>query len=820
MTYYQYKFLVTILLVIISLNLDGQVTKVRGKVIDAETKEPLPFVSVSYQNSTIGTITNTDGEFFIETQNPTDTLIVYFLGYKSQSKAIQKNRYQELYYELIPDIFELGEIIIRPKENPAHPILRNIIANKHKHNPSDLDYYSLELYNKIEASVNNVDDNFRKQRFLGDFKFIFDYVDTSAITGKTFLPVFISESFSDYYYSRNPSVEREIIKASRISGVDNISVSEYTGKKYQEINIYENYLMVFEPGFVSPISDYGFYYYKYYLIDSSYIDNKWCYRISFTPKRKQDRTFRGDFWVNDTSFAIKKIQLRTAKEINFNYINDFVAEYEYQLINDSIWFLSLEKLFFDFNIGDRITGFFVQKTTHYSNINLERKIPEEILKLNDNIIVSEGALNKDENFWEEHRPIPLTQKEKNIYLMVDSIKNVPIYKTFEKIVRMFFSYHYEIGLFEFGPYYQTFSFNEIEGNRLRLSNRTSKQFSTKLRINAYGAFGASDERFKYGGGVEYLFNNNPRSCISINAKYDMEQLGQSPLALTEDNIFKSILRRNPNNKITMVKEINTKFEKEWFRGFSNVFEFTHRRIEPAKDIPFQLPVNDNTIFFKDIKTSEFTLNIRIAKDEKYVRGEFDRLNLGTTKPVLNISLSAGLKDIFESQYEYYKIHVNFSHKVPVNPIGYFRYIVDAGQIFGTVPYPLLKLHEGNETYTFDRYAYNMMNYYEFASDRYLSVYAEHHFQGLIFNKLPLIRKLKFREVISVKGLIGELSDKHRQIIEYPESLHELKKPYLETSAGIENIFKIFRVDAVWRLSYLEHEKIEKFGLRITMQFIF
>ena len=798
----------------------GQITKVRGTIIDAATLEPLPFVNVTFKNSTIGTITNTDGEYFLETRNYYDSIIVSFVGYKQQSHFVDKNHFQEINFSLKAKIFELDEIVVLPTENPAHPILRNIIANKEKHNPRKFDSYTYKLYNKVEIDVNNVDEEFRKQRFLRDFQFIFDYVDTSAITGKSYLPILITESFSDYYFNKNPKTEREIIKATKISGIENTSLSQFTGKMYQKFNIYENFQRVFEPGFVSPIADFGLTYYKYYLIDSAFIGNKWCYQLSFIPKRKQERTFRGDFWVNDTTFAIVKIQMRMAKNININYINDFVAEYEYAPVDDSLWFLKNEKLFFDFNLTDRTLGFFGKKTTNYMDIKFNTEMPEHVTKINDNVIVQENAIINDEEYWNKHRPINLTPKEKEIYKMVDSIKQVPIFRTYEKLVGMLAMYYYEIGLFEIGPYYKLFSFNEIEGNRIRLGGRTSNNFSTKIMINSHVAYGEKDNRFKYGLGFIYMFDKNPRMTFETQYSYDIQQLGKSPYALTEDNIFSSILRRNPNYKLTMVKDFRTSFEKEWFQGFSNKLTYNYLSIEPTEYIPFYKSTAVDTLFYNNVTTSEIILNVRFAKNEKYLRGEFERINLGTDDPVFNFHFTAGLKDIFGSDYEYYKLSLNLAHKIPVSPLGYFKYIVDVGQIFGTVPYPLLKLHEGNETYAFYKYAFNMMNYYEFASDRYASLYVEHHFQGFFLNKIPLMRKLKWREVISARGLIGDLSSRHESIMDYPEGLYSLNEPYMEASVGIENIFKIFRVDAMWRLTHLDHDNIEKFGLRILVQFVF
>jgi hypothetical protein len=801
-------------------SLSAQVTRIRGIVKDADTNEPIPFVSVYFQNTQIGTITNTEGEYFLENRISSDSIVVSVVGYEAQKKAIKKNQFQEIDFYLRMNMLFLDEIVILPTENPAHPILRNIIKNKNKHNPNQFESYYHKTYNKIELGTDNVDERLMRRRSLADFRFIFDYVDTSAITGKVFLPLLIAETFSEFYYRKSPLLEKEIISASRLSGFDNESMSQLAGNMYQKINIYDNFLTIFEPGFVSPISDFGLSFYKYYLIDSTFLDDKWCYQISFVPRREQDRTFRGNFWVNDTTFAIKQIQMRTAKNINYNYIGDFVAEYDYQTVNDSIWFLKQEKLFFNINLYHNSKGFFVNKTTIYDDVALNESIPDEIVKRRDKIVVSDNLFIKDEDFWINNRPIPLAKHEENIYSMVDSVQNVPIYRFYEKLVGMFVMFYYEVGYLELGPYFQTFSYNEIEGYRFRASGRTSNKFSKKLMLHSYAAYGLRDERFKYGGGLLYVFDNNPRAAISADYQYDLRQLGKSDFALKDDNIFKSLLSRTPNTSLTMVEEIKVKAEKEWFQGFTNTLVMSHQRIESGHFFEFRKVEQGQIIDVEDIKTTEVNLSFRITKDEKFLRGEFERKSLGTVKPVLNVLVTKGFKNVIGSEFDYWKLGFNLSQKVDLSPIGYFRYIIDAGKIWGDVPFPLLKLHEGNETYMFDRYAFNLMNYYEFASDTYLSIYVDHHFQGLLLNRIPYVRYLKLREVVSAKGLIGKLDSRHSEILLYPAGLRSLSHPYYEVSAGIENIFKLFRVDAVWRLNYLDNPDVDKFGVRITMQFTF
>lgn len=778
----------------------------------------MPFVNVSFVGTTIGTVTDFDGNFFLETRTPGDSLSVSYLGYFPKRVAVKKGVFQELNFSLEPESFSLEAVVVKPGENPAHKILRNIIKNKNRNNTDNLDSYSYESYNKIEVDLNNVDENMKNKKIFKQFQFIFDYVDTNAVTGKAYLPIFISEAISDYHFQRRPKVEREIIKATKISGVKNESVAQFTGKIYQKVNVYDNYINVFDQGLVSPIADAGLLYYKYYLIDSAYIGNKWCYQVSFKPRRRQEPTFTGDFWVNDTTWAIVKTQVRIASDVNINFVNDLVATAEYKLLNDTLWFPDKLTLFVDFNLTDKTTGFFGHKTTVYNNVKVNTPLPQSLEAVNEPVVVRDSAMQKSNDYWQTARPFELTEKEAGIYSMVDSVQQVPMYKTFIDIVNMFVNYYYVVGKFEIGPYYKTYSFNEIEGNRFRVSGRTSNAFSTRLMISGFAAYGDKDNRFKYGLGGLYMINKSPREAVSIDYKSDIEQLGQSPNALTEDNILTSILRRNPNYKLSLVKEFTLSYQKEWITGFSNSITFNHKVVFPTEYIPFT-QVSDGAMLPR-ITNAMLTINTRWQKDERFVAGEFERVSLGSPYPELNFNVSGGLKGVLNSDYDFLKLHFNYYHKFNINPFGYARLILDAGKIFGKVPYPMLQLHEGNETYAFDRYAFNMMNYYEFASDQYVSVFFEHHFQGFFLNRIPLMRRLKWREVAAGKFLVGSISDENKNVLEFPLGLNEVSEPYYEVSVGVENIFKVFRVDAMWRLSHLENPDIEKFGVRVGLQIIF
>lgn len=832
-----YKGIVFLLLLFVGVGMShtgfSQVTKLRGKVVDAKTQEPLPFVNIAFKGTTIGTTTDFDGNYFFETRYPTDSLYVSFVGYKERVYKVQKGTFQTLNIELHSESIDLQEIKVLPGENPAHILLRKIIARKDKNNPSRFESYQYETYTKMEMDLNNINDDFKNKKIMRQFQFVFDYVDTSVVTGKSYLPVFITESLSDYFYRKRPRVEREIIKASQMSGIkDNASLAQFTGQLHQNVNIYDNFIDLFSKGFVSPIADGGLNYYKYYLTDSAYRDGNWCYHMSFKPKRKLDPCFVGDFWIADTTFAVQNMQMRITKDVNLNWVKDLVSTNEYSKVNDSTWFLNKQSLFVDFMLTNKDStsqmGFFGRKTISYRKVKLNVPIRTEIVKLENNVIVEDGALDKPIDFWDEARPFKLSKRESGIYAMVDSIQNVPLYKNIIDIITTFVTGYYVKGKFEYGPYYKLYSFNEIEGNRFMFGGRTSNEFSTKVMYNAHVAYGDKDEKFKYGLGFLYMINKLPRESFGMQFKHDIHQLGKSPNAFTEGNILASLLKRNPNNKLTMLNQFEAHYEKEWFQGFMNTIKFRYRDVTPTEYVPFRSPNGDVPV--SGIKSSELELRTRWTRNEKVVMGEFDRVHLGGPVPIVNLYLTMGMKDLFSSDYEYFKADLSVDHTINLPPFGKMRYLATAAKLFGKVPYPLLSLHEGNETYAFDPYAFNMMNYYEFASDQYVSLSIEHHFHGFILNHIPLFKKLKWRTVVSGKGLWGTLSDKNngalddtKSIMKFPQGLSDVTDPYFEASVGIENIFKFFRVDAMWRLTHLEanpHQDFEQFGIRAMFQMAF
>lgn len=828
---YRFYFCLTFLSLLFAAASYAQ-TKVSGKIVDFDTREPLPFVSVAFKGTSTGTTTDFEGNFLISSDKPVDSLLASYVGYNRGAKKIKPGVAQVINFELKKQSIGLQEVVVRPGENPAHPIIRKAIANKDKNDRDKLDAYQYEVYNKIEFDLNNISEDFKKKKVFKPFAFVFDNIDSTAVDEKPYLPMFISETLSDFYFRRSPKKRKEIIHGSKISGVENTSVSEVMGDMYQNVNIYDNSILVFDKSFISPISDNGFFYYRYYLIDSMYLDGHRCYQIQFLPKRKQELTFTGNMWINDTTFAIKRLEMRIAEDANINFVKTLNVVQDYKNVTGA-WMLAKDKLVIDFAVRKDKMGIYGRKTTSYKNFVINKVHPDDFYEKTPDVVLEEGAEAKDLTYWETVRHDSLSKNEKKIYAMVDTIQTLPAYKTYVDIITIFVSGYKDIGYVELGPYYNTYSFNKIEGNRFRVGGRTTNKFSKWYELNGYAAYGTLDKEFKYSAGFRSFITKKPRQIIGASYKKDLEILGQSQNAFTNDNILASLLRRQPLNNMTRLDQYMGTYEYEWFEGLNNKLFLLNRKLIPLNTFRYEKISPENNIeVVPNLITTEIRFLTRFAWHEKYLKGEFERVSLGTVWPVLQLQYTAGLKGVFSSGYNYHKVNFNVNDRLRFNPIGYTDYIIDLGQIFGKVPYPLMELHGGNETYTYDPFAFNMMNYYEFASDRYASVSIFHHFDGFFFNKVPLFRKLKWREVATFKALTGTVSQENRNVFIFPNSLSTLSAgPYYEAGAGVENIFKIFRIDALWRLSYINKDyvnryetrtgrKIAEFGIRGSLQLSF
>jgi hypothetical protein len=812
-----------LLLVFFSIDYNAQSYTITGKVFDAESKEPLPFVPVLIKGTTVGGTTDFDGNYSITTSKLGDSIVASYVSYKKLSKAIKRGENQVINMPMVLEGVNLLEVVVKAGENPAHRIIRNVIANKEFNNKRKLDAYQYETYNKVEFDLNRIPKEMQERKVFKPIKFVFDNVDSLNSGEKPSLPIFITEAISDIYFRSNPTLKKEVIKANKITGIENTSITSVMGDMYQNINIYDNNILVFGKDFVSPISDNGLFYYKYYLEDSLFIGNTRCYHIRFKSKRPQELCFSGNMWIADTTWAVKRLEMSIPKDANINFINAANVVQEFTKI-DSTWMLSKDRLVIDFAMSKNQVGIYGRKTTSYKDFKINQPKDIKFYEFGDKIIVEDSALKHNDEFWNTHRHDSLSIREKKIYHMIDTIKTLPVYRTWVDVLTIFVSGYKVVNNFEIGPYFNLVSYNRVEGARLRFGGRTSSKFSRWYELQGYVAYGFNDEKFKYSLGFKSFISKKPhRQLVGMTYKSDYEILGQSQNGFSQDNLFASLFRINPLTNLTRVDQTFGWYEREWVDGLTSKVTLIGRTITPLIANSYLYYKKDGSIGTREnIRNTEVRVNIRFAYKEKFISGDFSRISLGTKWPVMQFNYAKSLQNAFRGEYDYQKVVLNISDRIRlISLLGYTDYTAEVGKIFGAVPYPLMELHGGNETYVYDYMSFNMMKFFEFASDQYASVGIFHHFEGLFFNKVPLIKKLKWREVVTAKALWGSVNERNRRTLIFPSTLNALgNEPYIEVSAGIENIFKVFRVDALWRSTYLRDRPIDNFGVKFGFQLMF
>jgi hypothetical protein len=802
-------------------------TIVKGKITDSETGEPLPYVNLKFKNTIIGTITNDTGYYEIKSPRPVDSLIVSFIGYTSRTLSVNSGKNQRLDIKLNPAVSALKGVEVKYKGNPAEMLLAKVLDKKKDNNPEQESGLSYEAYNKLEFSIYNLSEKLKTRKYMKPVNFIFDYVDSTDKDKKPNLPLILAEKISDYYMKSPPRTIKEYVHGSRITGVNNESVNLILEDTYQNINVYDNNILVYGKSFPSPLNTAGLFYYKYYLDDSAFVDGKWCYMLQFIPRRKNELMFTGYLQIHDTTFAVKSCYLKMAEGVNVNFLKDFQIRQEFEQQNNR-WVLTKEKSFSDLvPFDDNREAFYVKKTTTYREYNFSIPSDDKAFQTADKIIRDDSAFKRNEDYWLRMRHDTLSKSEKGIIQMVDTVKKTKFYKLFYKLSYTATTGYLPLWYVEFGQFYKFISLNSIEGVRFRVGVRTTKKFSERVRLETYGAIGTKDKMFK-GGGTVYL-HLNPRRRMPWNVltghySFDLTQLGLTDRRIwSPDNFLASIARRRQQDKLVLQRELYLMHEHDWFTGFMTNVQLNYRRFYPVNvKYRFEKPDGAGGITeLRNISTAEVRFSVSYTFAEKYFIRDFERISLNRRFPVFGIDFIAGIKGIVGSGYNYQHLRFHITQrKLAMGPIGYGEYRIEAGKIFGNTPWMFLEIHRGNETYATERFSFTMMNLLEYVSDQYAAAYYTHHFDGLLFNKIPGIKKLKWREVATFKWLAGHLGPNHKNELVFPAGTGPTQGPYMEASVGIENIFKLFRVDAVWRITQRDKEGVPKFGVRAAIQVLF
>lgn len=806
-------------------------TKVGGKVVD-EYNEPIPFANVIFKNSKEGVITDENGDFYFESTESYTHVIVSFMGFEKNEFLLKPGLNKNLKI-VLKEGTQLKEVVIysgktSKKDNPALVILRKIWERKRKNGLRMFDQYQYDKYEKVEFDMNTIDSTFMNNKIFKGMEFVFNNMDTSKITGKSFLPIFINEGLSEVYGDNVAKREKEILKATKNSGFgDGDGVNTFIKDLYAEYDIYDNYLKFFDKNFVSPLSRTGINVYNYVLSDSMYIDNKWCYNIVYYPRRKNELTFKGDFWVNDSTFAIKKINLEASKSANINWVKEIYIEQEFDVLNDSVFLLKRDYMMSDFSFSkkEESKGVYGKRTSifrnHKFNIPKEDKFYREEVNFYDN-----SVFNKPDGFWDENRFERLNNNELGIYKMLDTLQTVPKFKRIYNLASILGSGYIQIGNFDYGPIFSTFGFNDVEGQRIRVGGRTYYGPNDKWRIQGYTAYGFKDDKVKYGISGRWMVNPKNRLILSLGNRRDVEQIGVS-LTTSNDVLGRSfassaLFAGGVNNQLTNISLTNIGAEIEFVKNFTFQTNLSYRTLKSASN-DFSLDYYEDLTQTKvksEVKQSEINFQLEYTPNRKTVGYGVERMGVDNNYARLFLSYSQGLKGVLDSDFDYQKLQFYYRQPVLVGGFGRLFTTFETGKIFGTVPLGLMGIVPGNQSYFIIENTYNLLDYYDFVADEYASLHFEHHFNGRLFSRIPLLRKLNLREIIGVKGVYGRVSDNNIKInasgLNYiaPDDL------YWEYHAGVGNIFKVLRIDFAWRGNYLDMPNARKFGVKASFGFYF
>lgn len=832
---------------------------ITGTITDAKTGEPLPFATVVYAgNESVGTTTDFDGIYILDSKWGTDSIQAAFVGYQSQTVAIDKNaKKQEINFKLQEEGFMLVTAEVsakkqkyRRKGNPAVDLMKKVIANKGKNRMQSQDFFEYEKYEKMELSLNNITDEFRQKKQLKNFQFLFDYVDTSAMNGKPFLPIYIRETASEVYYRKNPAHEKEYRNGIKVTefdkwvNTDNMSL--LTDRLYQKIDIYDDNIFMMSKNFISPLSDFaGNAFYRYYIIDTIQYNGMEVIDMAFMPVNKQDIGFKGNMYIlNDSTHAVVKAELGITKEANINWVNELllIQEFEHR---DSFWILSRDEITIDFALSKKANGLFGKRTVMYNNHVFNQERASAVYAGTVDIIDADDVYRKPDVYWSEMRQEPLSRGEAGIYEMADSLQHVPAFKRTMNVLSVLFTGYWNFNKVEMGPVGAFYSFNPVEGFRLRFGGTTTTRFNPKLQLEGYAAYGFKDKKFKYAGSLLYSlrgdFNKFPMHNIRLSYQKETNFVGQKLDFVVEDNFLLSF-KRGDASKMLFLNTYMAEYFYETNQDLAFTLGFKNQRQTPLGTLNFNYfsPENpENILSLNDIKISEFKAKIRWAPNQQFIQGHNYRSPIYNRSPIFTVEYKYGAKGLLGGQYQYHKLYADVFKRFYIPFLGMTNVILEGGKVWSNgMPYYLLFIPRANQTFSYKHRSYNLMNYLEFASDTYLGWNIEHYFNGFIFNKIPLLKRLKLREVITFKGVWGNLSDKNnpnitKDLIQFIENANGQvetttlrSKPYMEASVGVLNIFKVGRIDLVKRLTYLDAPNVpvlfgsKGLGIRFMLRFEF
>lgn len=840
-------------------------SQIRGVITDSLTNEPLMYITVQYEGKGVGGISNAQGEYEVETRSGWNELTFSAIGYVTKKVKFAPGT-KVLNVKMMTDDIMLSEVVVKPKKekysrknNPAVEFMKKVIANKKELKLEENDYYQYQKYEKMKMSINDVTPEKMEKGIYKKFSFFKDQVEVSPKTNKMILPISIKETGSKTIYRKNPKSKKTIIEGMNSTGIEEFfSTGDMLGTilndVFSDINIYDDDIRLLQRRFVSPIGRGAISFYKFYLMDTLMVDKRECVHLTFVPQNSQDFGFTGHLYVvKDSTYAVKKCTMNLPKNTGVNFVENLDIVQEFEQLPDSNWVLTDDDMTVELAFVKGIQGLEVQRTTKYTDYNFD-EIEARLFRLKGNVIKESNMLAKSDEYWAKVRQVPLTKKESTMDLFMNRIEQIPGFKYVIFGAKALIENFVETGSkdhpskFDFGPINTIITSNYVNGTRFRLSGLTTGNLHPHWSFSGYGAYGTKDRKWFYSAQAAYSFNKReyvlwefPKHYLAFKYTYDVMSPMDKYLATDKDNVFVG-WKWTTVDQMSYIRDATLTYELETPVGFSMQAMARLRNDEPAGGV-LQYWKNDgktpgvwdetNTLI-KDITTTELGISLRYAPGETFVNTKQRRVPVSLDAPQFTLSHTLGVKGVLGGEYNFNLTEASIRKRFWFGSWGKLDVTLRAGAQWNKVPFPLLNLPMANLSYiTQHNESFNLINNMEFLNDRYGSLALTYDMNGKLFNRIPLIKKLKWREIFRIRGLYGTLTDKNNPYKNHdsdlflfpmrngqPTSFVMGKTPYVEASVGIYNIFKLLHIEYVRRLTYTDIPGVKKDGIRFMILMIF
>jgi len=824
--------------------------QVEGYIKDLVTNEVLPDVTVALQGTTIGTATGLNGYYSIKATSDNTTLIISYIGYETSYVSLKKG-YNRVDVSLNPASHELNEVVVRfrkerysRRDNPAVEFARNVIARRDLNSPYDNEYFSYNTYEQRSFAQDDFDvERARQSRIYKRVDFIFDYVDSTSVKGKSILPLYNEEIVENYFYRKSPRAERKIVDAYKRAGLIEIisedGVKQYVDEAFSDIDIFQDNIPLFLNRFVSPLSSIGPSYYKYYMLDTLMVGDELCLDLGFAPFNSESFGFVGHLYVTlDGTYFVKKVDINVPRDINLNFVDEVSIRQDYMRTDDSSRVLVKNDIAMVLRPTKRSKGAYARRLALYRNHSFDKPDDMTVFDEMAPVVEADDARSRTVEYWSEMRGDATEIQKTSVEQMMEQLREVPLFFWSEKVMNVLVNGYIQTSKtdskFEFGPVSTFVSGNALEGLRLRTGGATTVNLSRQLFLDGYLAYGTKDNKFKGDAILEYSFNKKrafrkefPFHYLRAEYKYDVNQIGQHYLYSNPDNMF-LMLKSRENNLITYMQKAELSYYSENYKGFGYRVMLRHFKEWATPDVPFSLIQSDGTITPTDHYTSaQLEFHLRWAHNEKFYQTRNNRYPITLDAPIITLTHAMARKGILGTDHNYSRTEFGIRKRFWLSPFGYVDAYGQAGQVWNRVPYPMLLIPNANLSYNIEAETFPLMIPMEFINDRFVSWETTYYMNGWLFNRLPLIKELRLREVVTFRGWYGWLSDKNNPnvngegLYRFPDETYMMgDKPYMEFGVGVENIFKLLRFDYIWRLSYKNHTDVPNRGLRMKIQFSF